>query len=157
MNKYGDQDMETPSLSVNLKHKGGSVVLGKTRNHKVMIDRPKVKGGNDEGPMGGEFLLFGLGGCFFSTLLGAYKADYDDYPDEPIEIMVGGTLVSGPARFSTFAISVYASFRLKEKLAKALLKAERGCIVHNTLKSVAPVSFQYNWVDPQVFPSLITA
>jgi putative redox protein len=149
--------METSNLSVNLKHRGDTVILGQTRNHTVLIDRPKVKGGSDAGPMGGEYLLLSLGGCFFSTLLAAYKADYDEFPGESIEIMVSGALVSAPTRFSAFTVSVYASIALKEKLAKALLKAERGCIVHNTLRSSAPVRFEYSWVDSRAFPSLITA
>jgi putative redox protein len=149
--------METSNLSVNLRHHGNAVILGQARNHTVLIDRPKVKGGSDAGPMGGEYLLLGLGGCFFSTLLAAYKADHNEFPGESIEIMVGGTLVPAPTRFAAFTVTVYASAALKEKLAKVLLKAERGCIVHNTLKSSTPVSFEYHWVDSHVFPLLVTA
>jgi putative redox protein len=104
--------------------------------------------------MGGEFLLLGLGGCFLSTLLGAFKAEHDDFPTEAIEIAVTGTLVSMPSRFSEFTVDVYASETLKDRLAKSLLKAERGCIVHNTLKPATPVHFQYHWID---FPSVMPA
>ena len=35
---------------------------GTARQHQVVIDRPKEKGGLDEGAMGGEMLLLALGG-----------------------------------------------------------------------------------------------
>jgi putative redox protein len=34
---------------------------GSARQHQVVIDRPKEKGGLDEGAMGGELLLLALG------------------------------------------------------------------------------------------------
>ena len=44
------------------------------REHKVLVDRPSDKGGQDRGPMGGELLLAALGGCFMSNLIAAAGA-----------------------------------------------------------------------------------
>jgi len=43
------------------------------RQHKTLIDRPAAKGGDDQGPMGGELFLAAIGGCFMSNLLAAIK------------------------------------------------------------------------------------
>jgi putative redox protein len=47
---------------------------GTARQHQVAIDRPKEKGGFDEGAMGCGLLLLSLGGCFMSNLIAAAKA-----------------------------------------------------------------------------------
>jgi len=44
------------------------------REHRVLVDRPADKGGQDRGPMGGELLLAALGGCFMSNLIAAAAA-----------------------------------------------------------------------------------
>ena len=38
------------------------------------MDRPEAKGGQNKGPMGGEAMLMGLGGCFMSNPLAAAVA-----------------------------------------------------------------------------------
>ena len=55
-----------------------SAAEGTARNHKAFIDRPEAKGGSDKGPMGGEFFLMGLGGCFMSNLW---------RPSKPVRLM----------------------------------------------------------------------
>ena len=147
--------MDTARLSVNLKQNGDSTVLGRARAHSVVIDRPHVKGGKDRGPMGGELLLLSLGGCYFSTFLAAMKAEYGDFPTEPIEIMVTGILGSVPSRITDITLTMYASMLSKEKLEKPAVKAERGCIVHNSIKSSIPVHFNYIWLSEETFPSMM--
>jgi putative redox protein len=140
------------NVSVMLKTNGGTVIIGKARSHLVTIDRPEEKGGSNLGPMGGELLLLALGGCFMSTFLAALKADDCQVDTAKIEIQVNGVLAAAPSRFSEIVVSLFAPLSMKELISKSLVKAERGCIVHNTLKDSMPVRFDYTWlqVEPGV-------
>ena len=77
---------------------------GTARQHQVVIDRPKEKGGLDKGAMGGELLLLALGGCFMSNLIAAAKAR--DVRIDDLSIDVHGTLAAAPPRFESIAIVV---------------------------------------------------
>lgn len=105
---------------------------GTIRKHKVLIDRPEAKGGEDRGAMGGELLLTSLGGCFMSTLLAAIKARDAEVAD--VHIDVSGTLEESPAKFSAIELAVTATYKDEELMRKLVTIAERSCIVANTLK-----------------------
>ena len=62
------------TLTVQLEQIGPSTMQASARTHAVLIDRPSAKGGADRGPLGGEYLLVALGGCFASNLLAAIRA-----------------------------------------------------------------------------------
>ena len=51
-------------ITVHVRQIAGSTSEATLRTHKVLVDRPVAKGGADQGPMGGELFLAGLGGCF---------------------------------------------------------------------------------------------
>ncbi|MFI1994892.1 OsmC family protein [Actinoplanes sp. NPDC020271] len=133
------------NISVSVRQLDGTALAGTARAHEVAIDRPVAKGGTDSGPMGGELLLLALGGCFMSTLVAT--AAVDGYPLVPgaVRCEVTGTLIDAPTRFSEIVVSVAAPAGSREVLSKSLAKAERGCIVHNTLRHVLPVRFEYQW------------
>jgi putative redox protein len=61
-------------LEARVEQDGASSAVGIVRTHRVPIDRPVAKGGTDKGPLGGEYLLVSLGGCFMSNLLAAIRA-----------------------------------------------------------------------------------
>ena len=67
------------------------------RQHKVLSDRPEAKGGQDQGPMGGELLLMGLGGCFMSNLLAAAAARKAKI--ENVKVSISDRLEAAPRRF----------------------------------------------------------
>jgi putative redox protein len=102
------------------------------RSHKVVIDRPLAKGGEDQGPMGGELFLASIGGCFMSTLLAAIKARQAEVSDAQVEVM--GTILDNPARFSAVELMVSAHCSDPELFAKLVEIAEKGCIMVNTLQ-----------------------
>ena len=52
------------TISVEVEQVGPSTGSATARSHTVFVDRPVEKGGNDRGPLGGEYLLMSLGGCF---------------------------------------------------------------------------------------------
>lgn len=132
-------------INVTLRHAGDTVTTGQARAHSVVIDRPEAKGGLDKGPMGGELLLLSLGGCFLSTFLGMAKADGLPLDRELVSLSVTGTLSPAPTRFTGITVEVTAPEELEGELAKPFLKAERGCIVHNSIKDSIAVAFEYRW------------
>ena len=104
---------------------------GAARDHRVLIDRPTAKGGLDQGPMGGELLLVGLGGCFMSNLVAAAGAR--GIPVEGLQVTVRGTLAAAPPRFDAIELEVRATAVGPDVVDKLVTIAERSCIVHNTL------------------------
>ncbi len=108
------------------------------RQHKVLSDRPEAKGGQDQGPMGGELLLMGLGGCFMSNLLAAVRAREADVQD--LHLAITGTLGETPTRFTAIALEVSGQYADRAAMEKLVTIAERGCIVANTLKSAVNLS-----------------
>lgn len=120
-----------PAIQIDFSQTGPSTTEASIRSHRVLVDRPEAKGGDDQGPMGGELLLAGLGGCFLSNLLAAARAR--DTPLGNVKAEVVGVLDGTPPRFTSIRIAVSASGAAKnlEKLAGI---AEKGCIVANTLK-----------------------
>jgi putative redox protein len=102
------------------------------RTHKVLIDRPAAKGGADQGPMGGEYFLAAVGGCFMSTLLAAIRAREADVSNVRAEVI--GTMVENPSRFTSLDLHVSADYKDRDMFEKLIQIAENGCIMVNTLK-----------------------
>lgn len=134
-----------PEIAVSLHPAGGSVVVGQARDHTLTIDRPAEKAGTDAGPMGGELLLLALGGCYASTFLAALGAEGPQADASGISFQVVGSLVSAPTRFSDITVRVSAPAALEDLIAKPLLKAERGCTVHNSIRDAVSVRFTHEW------------
>ena len=127
-------------VNVNVKQIAPTTSECTARHHRVLSDRPEAKGGADRGPMGGEMLLMGLGGCFMSNLLAAVKAREAAVSD--IAITVKGILAEAPPRFEAIAMTVSATHAERAELEKLVTIAERGCIVANTLKHAVRLSIE---------------
>lgn len=110
-----------------------STSQARVRQHAVLCDRPVEKGGEDRGPMGGELLLMGLGGCFMSNLLAAAKAR--DVPAANLSVEVIGRLADAPSRFLEIEMRVSGHIQDRDVMTKLVTIAERGCIVANTLRN----------------------
>ncbi len=110
------------------------------RQHVTLSDRPEAKGGADRGPMGGEMLLMGLGGCFMSNLLAAIRAREVQVSD--VNITVTATLAEAPARFSDARLTISGRYSDRDEMEKLVTIAERGCIVANTIKDAVRLSFE---------------
>jgi len=128
------------TIAGEVKQVGASHSRGVARTHSVLIDRPVPKGGTDQGPMGGELILLGLGGCFTSNLLAAINAR--EAPVSDVQVVVEATLEGTPERMTAFALRVSAVAQDLALLEKLVLIAERGCIVANTFKAFAPVTVE---------------
>ncbi len=110
------------------------------RGHHLTIDRPVPKGGQDKGPMGGEALLMGLGGCFMSNLLAAAIAR--DIALRGARAEIEGELADAPPRYTAIRMQVSADGANATELAKLVTIAERGCIVANTLRHAVQLTVE---------------
>lgn len=126
------------TIEVQVDQVGPSTSEGRAQDHRVLIDRPRSKGGEDRGPLGGELLLLSLGGCFMSTLLAAIRSRQAEVSD--VRIVVEGSLAEAPDRFSGLTVRVRADHDDRELMQKLLSIAEKGCLVTNTLKQGMPVT-----------------
>ena len=126
------------TLHVQLAQAGPTTAEAVARSHSVFVDRPTAKGGTDRGPLGGEYLLIALGGCFMSNLLAAIRAR--DAAVSDVTVAVDGTLEGTPERFTSFAMHVSASHHDPVLVRKLIDIAYRACAVTNTLRQTGPVA-----------------
>lgn len=133
-------------IAVSLNPAGGSVVTGQARDHTITVDRPASKGGSDAGPMGGEYLLLALGGCYLSNFLAALGAEDPAAEATDVALTVTGTLTPAPTRFTEITVSVSAPAARRDLFEKPFLKAERGCIVHQSIRDAIAVRFAHEWI-----------
>jgi len=119
-------------IKIAIRQTSASTSEAAIRQHKVAIDRPAAKGGEDQGPMGGELFLAAIGGCFMSNLLAAIKGREAEVSGVQTEVI--GTLAESPARFAAVEINVTAKYSDREQFEKLVEIADRGCIMMNTLR-----------------------
>ena len=128
------------TVSVDVEQVGPSTGSASARSHTVFVDRPVDKGGSDRGPLGGEYLLISLGGCFLSTLLAAVRTREADVSN--VRVSVTGTIGGVPERFESMAVRVTATYSDEDLMRKLVAMAERGCLVTNTLKDAVVLSVE---------------
>jgi putative redox protein len=104
------------------------------------MDRPDAKGGQNKGPMGGEALLLGLGGCFMSNLLAAAKAR--DIKISDVRTEIAAELADALPRYTDIHMKVTTQCEPAAELEKLVTIAERGCIVANTLAKAVNLSIE---------------
>ena len=121
-----------PTVQIEIRQISPATSETVIRGHQVRVDRPAAKGGDDNGPMGGELILAGLGGCFMSNLLAAIRAREAAVTNVSTEVTA--TLAEHPSRFSAIDLRVSADCDDHELLEKLVTIAERGCIAANTLR-----------------------
>ena len=129
-----------PTIHATVTQLDHSASLADVRGHQLTIDRPEPKGGQNKGPMGGEALLMGLGGCFMSNLLAAALARDIKLSDARAEIE--GDLADAPPRYTVVRMRVSASCDPASELPKLVTIAERGCIVANTLRNALDLTVE---------------
>ena len=120
-----------PTVTVNVDQQDHTASLGTARNHTLTMDRPEAKGGQNLGPMGGEALLMGLGGCFLSNLFAAAIARDIEISNARTEI--NGEVADAPARYTDIHMKVTADCSEPDQFTKLVTIAERGCIDANTV------------------------
>lgn len=127
-----------PEISTTITQIDASTAARTTiRDHELVTDRSVEKGGGNQGPMGGEVFLAGLGACFMSNLIAACQTRGIDA--RTLSATVTGTLAGTPPRYRKMAISVNGNGIDRPQMEKMVVIAERGCIVANTLKQFLDV------------------
>ena len=129
-----------PTVHATVDQIDHSSSLGQARGHSLTMDRPEPKGGQDKGPMGGEALLLGLGGCFMSNLLAAARARDIELTGARLDI--AGELADAPPRYTAVHMKVSAQCSAPDALTKLCTIAERGCIVANTLRNALELTIE---------------
>ena len=129
------------TLTVKVEQVGPATATAQARTHTVVVDRPVAKGGEDRGPLGGEYVLVGLGGCFLSNLLAAIRAR--EAAVSQVRVDVHGTIEPAPDHFGGFTMSVSATHSDAALVRKLIAIAARACVVTNTLRQAAPVSIEF--------------
>ena len=129
------------TLEVRVEQDGASSSVGIVRTHRLAIDRPVAKGGTDKGPLGGEYLLVSLGGCFMSNLLAAIRArEMPGAGISNVRVAVTATVDGPPDRVTAMTMTVGAAGADRATLEKLVEIAGRACIVTNTLKLAVPIT-----------------
>ena len=129
-----------PTIQVTIDQVDHSSSRAVTRTHSLTMDRPEAKGGQDKGPMGGEAMLMGLGGCFMSNLFAAAAAR--DIKLTNAHADISGELADAPARYTAIHMKVTADCEPVSELKKIVAIAERGCIVANTLGKAVELTIE---------------
>ena len=129
-----------PTIHATVDQIDHSSSKGQARDHSLVMDRPEPKGGQNKGPMGGEALLLGLGGCFMSNLLAAAKAR--DITLTHAHLDIAGELADSPSRYTAIHMKVSAQCGAPGELHKLSTIAERGCLVANTLREAVDLTVE---------------
>ena len=133
-------------VQIRIEQMGPATSRAVVRGHGVSVDRPMEKGGDDQGPMGGELILVGLGGCFTSNLLAAIRAR--QAPVTQVSTTVTATLAESPSRFAAIDLAVSADCSDAALLEKLVTIAERGCIAANTLRGGVRLTVRVARTEP---------
>jgi putative redox protein len=132
------EPLMSKTIKIDVEQVGPSTGSATARSHTALVDRPVEKGGSDRGPLGGEYLLISLGGCFLSTLLAAVRTREADVSN--VRVSLSGTVGGVPERFESIAMHVSATHSDDDLMRKLVALAERGCLVTNTLKDAVGIS-----------------
>ena len=125
-------------IKIEIQQAGEITSEASIRNHKIVIDRPEAKGGTDKGPMGGELLLAGLGGCFMSNLLAAIAAR--DLEAKDMNLEVTGVLEQNPPRFTAATLTISGKYTDKEEIQRLADMSQKACISSNTLRGAIDIN-----------------
>jgi len=117
-------------MEVSASFSKGSQFIVKARGHEVVCDQPANNGGEDTGMTPPEFLLASLATCAGYYAVQYLKTRHLDASG--VTVKVTAEKAAQPARLGSFRIEVTVP-PVEERHHAALLRAVKGCIVHNTL------------------------
>ena len=136
------------TVQIRIDQTGPATSTARVRGHRISVDRPLERGGDNQGPMGGELILVGLGGCFTSNLLSAIRARQAAVSQ--VSTTVTATLAENPSRFAAIDLAVSADCSDAALLRKLVTIAERGCIAANTLRDAVNLTVRVAQAAPAV-------
>lgn len=129
-------------MEIILNQFAATAVKLKNNDFEIIADRPKEKGGNGLGLMGGQYLLIGIGGCFCSNIFGA--AETRNIKIKGLQVKVSASFSEDkPTKFETITLNVSYKSVSDEKTAKKIFKiAEKACVAINSVKSGIKVTLE---------------
>ena len=124
-----------PTLVV--KHEGGMASSLSTRGHRVIVDVPQQKGGEDRGPTPVELLAGSLGTCIVFYVARWCKEAKLDCEGFSMEVEFVHDMEAHCVPVLNVKLIMPAGF--PEARKAALLKVANSCTVHNTLCSIPKI------------------
>lgn len=118
--------------AVTVVYKGGMEFEAESQGHKISIDLPKDKGGQDAGMTPPQVLASAMGSC-----VGVYVVWYcrqAGLETKDCSINVEWQLSSDKKMISAFEIEVLLPHAQPGPRTEAVLEAARSCLIHNTLR-----------------------
>lgn len=112
------------------------------RQHQSYVDRPEAKGGSDRGPMGGELMLMGIGGCFMSNLLAAAQSRGLEVPN--LNVAVTATTDDAPPRFTAIELKVSGGSDDRSAMQELIASAQQTCTTINSMRGALPLTVLLN-------------
>jgi len=108
-----------------------------TQHHRMVIDEPVSKGGEDKGPKPSELLLASLGGCISITL--RMYAEHKQLPVEEISVLVkrDPPEKDKPAHIH---VNINVSGDLDEFQLKRMRAIAKRCPIHRTITGDVEIS-----------------
>ncbi len=104
------------------------------RGHKVVCDQPVENKGEDAGMSPPEFLLTSLATCAAYYALQYLKTR--SLPAEGLSVrVVSEKSLTKPVRLESFLIEITVPGLDDERHREGVLRAAKGCLIHNTLLS----------------------
>jgi uncharacterized OsmC-like protein len=128
-------------MEVSAHYLGHSKFQVTARGHVAICDQPIDNGGSDEGMSPPEFLLASLATC-----AAYYAAEYlkaRKLPAEDLQVRVSAEKAAQPARMASFQIEVMTP-GLDERHQAGILRAAKGCLIHNTLLRAPTIEVSVN-------------
>jgi uncharacterized OsmC-like protein len=122
---------------VEVRHLRGTQLMGVAREHALIFDKTIEGGGSGLGINASELFLFSLGTCMTFNLL-QYAATHQMKVDD-IRVDLSDEVQSSPNRISRVKAQVRISGEVNEDELLRLLRAAKGCKIHNTLKAVPEI------------------
>ena len=134
------------TTKVNVHRVDGMQLVGRARDHEVIIDQPEERGGHNQGMRPTELMLCGLGGCLSGVALGRAELVHFQLDDFYVEIEgdrdTRGEKGSKKVRSGFLEIRMTLHMKTNESQERCEEFAryiEDLCTVANTLKFETPV------------------
>jgi putative redox protein len=130
--------MERNSMpKVEVRHLRGTQLMGVAREHALIFDKTVEGGGTGLGINASELFLFSLGSCMTFNLL--EYATRNQMKIHEIRVELSDEVQSSPNRISRVKAQVHISGEVNDDELLRLLRAAKGCKIHNTLKAVPEI------------------
>jgi len=117
---------------MNIQHKGGMGFRVNVREHVIISDQPKEKGGVNEGPTPPELFIASLGTCIGVYAVWFCQKHKIAYEGMKLNI-VWAKSTNAPTRIEQIDITVSLPEGCPETLKKGLHEQAEKCLVHNTI------------------------